>query len=179
MMLDGEIAAAILGTICRRIRAYAPRYPNPHAAAQKVVQREGVIPINHMFVVHKDIARKRPDVVRELSRMICREPCARCSGRQRIDTAAGSGGEPQGPGDGDRLVLRAEDHSAHVEADELFDDTTVGLGVWMADSRGRRGCRRSRATGGQILVDALRAQGVDRIYLRARARATSGTGCPT
>jgi 4,5-dihydroxyphthalate decarboxylase len=70
MMLAGELAAAILGVDMPKDPRVRTLIPDAHAAAEKWYQREGVIPINHMFVVHQDIARKHPDVVRELFRMI-------------------------------------------------------------------------------------------------------------
>ena len=70
MMLEGELAAAILGVDMPKDPRVRTLVPDAHAAAKKWYQREGVIPINHMFVVHQDIARKRPDVVKELFRMI-------------------------------------------------------------------------------------------------------------
>jgi 4,5-dihydroxyphthalate decarboxylase len=70
MMLNGELAAAILGVDMPKDPRVRTLVPDPHAAAKKWYQREGVIPINHMFVVHQDLARKRPDVVKELFRML-------------------------------------------------------------------------------------------------------------
>jgi 4,5-dihydroxyphthalate decarboxylase len=70
MMLTGELAAAILGVDMPKDPRVRTLIPDAHAAAEKWYQREGVIPINHMFVVHQDIARKHPEVVRELFRMI-------------------------------------------------------------------------------------------------------------
>ena len=70
MMLKGELAAAILGVDMPKDPRVRTLVPDAHAAAKKWYQREGVIPINHMFVVHQDLARKRPDVVKELFRMI-------------------------------------------------------------------------------------------------------------
>jgi 4,5-dihydroxyphthalate decarboxylase len=70
MMLNGELAAAILGVDMPKDPRVRTLVPDAHAAAKKWYQREGVIPINHMFVVHQDLARKRPDVVKELFRMI-------------------------------------------------------------------------------------------------------------
>ena len=70
MMLSGELAAAILGVDMPKDPRVRTLVPDPHAAAKKWYQREGVIPINHMFVVHQDLARKRPDVVKELFRML-------------------------------------------------------------------------------------------------------------
>ena len=70
MMLKGELTAAILGVDMPKDPRVRTLVPDAHAAAKKWYQREGVIPINHMFVVHQDLARKRPDVVKELFRMI-------------------------------------------------------------------------------------------------------------
>jgi 4,5-dihydroxyphthalate decarboxylase len=70
MMLKGELAAAILGVDMPKDPRVRTLVPDAHTAAKKWYQREGVIPINHMFVVHQDLARKRPDVVKELFRMI-------------------------------------------------------------------------------------------------------------
>jgi 4,5-dihydroxyphthalate decarboxylase len=70
MMLAGELAAAILGVDMPKDPRVRTLIPDAQAAAEKWYRREGVTPINHMFVVHQDIARKRPEVVRELFRMI-------------------------------------------------------------------------------------------------------------
>lgn len=71
MLLDGELAAAILS---RKDMPDDPRVerliPDPDKAAKAWYAREGVVPINHVFVVHETIARQRPDVVREIYRMI-------------------------------------------------------------------------------------------------------------
>lgn len=70
MMLKGELAAAILGNDMPDDPRVARLVPDPHNAAKAWYAREGVVPINHMFVVHEEIAKKRPDVVREIYRMI-------------------------------------------------------------------------------------------------------------
>jgi 4,5-dihydroxyphthalate decarboxylase len=70
MMLDGDIAAAILGVDMPKDPRVRTLIPDPKAAAEKWYQREHVIPINHMFAIRQDIAERRPDVVRELFRMI-------------------------------------------------------------------------------------------------------------
>jgi 4,5-dihydroxyphthalate decarboxylase len=70
MMLDGDIAAAILGVDMPKDPRVHTLIPDPKAAAEKWYQREHVIPINHMFAIRQDIAERRPDVVRELFRMI-------------------------------------------------------------------------------------------------------------
>lgn len=70
MMLDGELVATLQGVDLPKDPRVERLVPDPHAAAKEWYAREGVVPINHLFVVHQDIARDRPDVVRELYRMI-------------------------------------------------------------------------------------------------------------
>jgi 4,5-dihydroxyphthalate decarboxylase len=125
MMLDGEIAAAILGNDMPndpRIRTLIPDAP---AAAQTWYQREGVIPINHMFVVHSDLPRQRPDVVRELFRMIV---------ESRAAAPASAPIPPFGVEANRKALEMAIDWSVEqkiiprrLEVDELFDDVTAAL----------------------------------------------------
>jgi 4,5-dihydroxyphthalate decarboxylase len=70
MMLDGELAAAILGNDMPKDARVQTLIPEPIAAARAWYDREQVVPINHVFVLHQDISRKHPDVVREIYRMI-------------------------------------------------------------------------------------------------------------
>jgi len=70
MMLDGELAAAILGLDMPKDPRVRTLIPDPHAAAQEWYRREGVIPINHLFVVHESLSKQRPDVVREIYRLL-------------------------------------------------------------------------------------------------------------
>ena len=70
MMLDGEIAAAILGNDMPKDPRVQTLVPDPFAAAGEWYRREGVIPINHMFVIRQELSKQRPDVVREIFRMI-------------------------------------------------------------------------------------------------------------
>lgn len=70
MMLAGELAATLQGNDLPRDSRVRHLVPEPFEAAKDWYAREGVVPINHLFVVHEDIARRRPDVVREIYRMI-------------------------------------------------------------------------------------------------------------
>ena len=70
MMLNGEVTAAILGNDMPDDPRAQTLIPNPHEAAKTWYAREHVVPINHMFAVHKDLADQRPDVMKELFRMI-------------------------------------------------------------------------------------------------------------
>ncbi len=70
MMLDGELAAALLGEDMPKDERVRTLVPDPHNAAKDWFARTGVVPINHMFVVHENVSKERPDIVRELYRMI-------------------------------------------------------------------------------------------------------------
>lgn len=127
MMLKGELAAAILGVDMPKDPRVRTLVPNPHAEAEKWYQREGVLPINHMFVVHQDIARKRPDVVREIFRMIVES-------RAAAPQAAVASIPPLGLEANRKGLEMAIDWSfeqkiipRRLKVDELFDDTTANL----------------------------------------------------
>ena len=71
MMISGELAAAILGNdMPKDDPRIQTLIPDAKEAAEDWYAREGVIPINHMFVVHDDVAKARPDVVKEIFRML-------------------------------------------------------------------------------------------------------------
>jgi 4,5-dihydroxyphthalate decarboxylase len=129
MMLDGEIAAAILGVDMPKDPRVRTLVPNAHAAAEKWYQREGIIPINHMFVVHQDISKKRPDVVRELFRMIVES-------RALAPPAIAAALPPLGLEANRKGLEMAIDWSyeqkiipRRLTVDELFDETTAELDV--------------------------------------------------
>jgi 4,5-dihydroxyphthalate decarboxylase len=69
MLLDGELDAAVVGD-----KLPDPRlrhlFPDVEAVARKWAQSHGGIPINHMVVMRKDLAKSRPDVAKELFRVL-------------------------------------------------------------------------------------------------------------
>jgi 4,5-dihydroxyphthalate decarboxylase len=69
MLLDGEIDAAILGDIAEEgpIRHLIPDH---EAAGRAWARRHGGVPINHLAVMRDSIVRSRPDVVREVYRVL-------------------------------------------------------------------------------------------------------------
>ena len=130
MLLDGEIAAGIVGD-----KLPDPRLrhllPDPEAAAQKWAERHHGVPINHMLVVRQELSRSRPDVIREIFRQL-----------QASKRAAGlpDGGEldPYRFGvEACRPILEIIIEFCHrqkliprrMSVDELFDDTTRVLGA--------------------------------------------------
>jgi len=69
MLLDGEIDAAILGDVAEE-GPLKHLIPDHEAAAQRWAHAHGGVPINHMAAIRRSIAESRPDVVREVYRML-------------------------------------------------------------------------------------------------------------
>lgn len=69
MLLDGEIDAAILGDVAEDgpIRHLIP---NREEAGRAWARAHGGVPINHLAVLKENIVRSRPDVVREVYRVL-------------------------------------------------------------------------------------------------------------
>ncbi len=69
MLLDGEVDAAILGDVAEEgpIRHLIPDH---EAAGRAWAARHGGVPINHLAVMRESIVRSRPDVVREVYRVL-------------------------------------------------------------------------------------------------------------
>ena len=127
MMMSGEIAAAILGSDMPKDPRVQPLIPNAAAAAQEWYQRERVIPINHMFVVREELSKERPDVVRDIYRMLVesrqfapvsptRPPIGLEANRKGLELAIQWSYEQ-------KIIPR------RLSVDELFDDTTAALGA--------------------------------------------------
>jgi len=69
MLLDGEIDAAILGDVA----AEGPikhLIPDHESAGREWARRHGGVPINHLAVMREEIVKSRPDVVREVYRVL-------------------------------------------------------------------------------------------------------------
>lgn len=129
MMLDGEIAAAILGNDMPKDPRVRTLIPDPHGAAKQWYKREHTIPINHMFVVHQDIVKARPDVVKEIYRVITESRAL--APAKDLETIPPLGVEANRKG-----LEMAIDWSfeqkiipRRLSVDELFDDTTAALGA--------------------------------------------------
>jgi len=70
MLLDGEIDAAIFGSENPEGTLLQPLIPNAAEVAARWAEKHGGVPINHMMVIKESITRTRPDVVREIYRML-------------------------------------------------------------------------------------------------------------
>ena len=69
MLLDGEIDAAILGDVAEQ-GPLKHLIPDHAAEGQRWARTHGGVAINHMAVVRQSIAQSRPDVVREVYRVL-------------------------------------------------------------------------------------------------------------
>ncbi|HEX9464888.1 MAG TPA: phosphate ABC transporter substrate-binding protein [Alphaproteobacteria bacterium] len=70
MLLAGEIDAAIVGDKLPDDKRVKYLIPDPQAAAQAWADKHGFSPVNHFFVVREAIAKERPDVVKEIFRLL-------------------------------------------------------------------------------------------------------------
>jgi 4,5-dihydroxyphthalate decarboxylase len=129
MLLDGELDAAIVGDKLSDPRL-APLIPDADAAARKWAEMHGGVPINHMVVVRDTISKSRPDLVKEIYRVL------RESRRAVSPPAEGSVLDPWRFGvEANRSSLEIViDYSFRQKliprvfsVDELFDDCTHAL----------------------------------------------------
>jgi 4,5-dihydroxyphthalate decarboxylase len=128
MMLKGELAAAILGNDMPKDPRVRTLVPDAMAAGKRWCQREGVIPMNHLFVVHEDLVRKRPDVVRELYRMLAE---SRAAAPEAAAIIPPLGLEANRKGLQFAIDWSFEQHiiPRRFSVDELFNDVTASLGA--------------------------------------------------
>jgi 4,5-dihydroxyphthalate decarboxylase len=121
LLAAGEIAAAVVGSQTPPDARAATLIPDAQQAAQAWSRKLGLTPINHMFVVDQALSVQRPDVVREIYRMLMESK--RAAGE--IPTIR-FGIEPNR-----RALELIIDYAVEqrviprrLEVDELFDDTT-------------------------------------------------------
>ncbi|MEX3978012.1 phosphate ABC transporter substrate-binding protein [Paraburkholderia sp. EG287A] len=127
MMLEGELAAALLGEDMPKDERVRTLVPDAHAAAKDWFARTGVVPINHMFVVHEDLSKARPDIVRELYRMVA-ESRSLAEGVPAIFPPIGLEANRKGLQLAVDWALDQKIIPRRLTVDELFDDVTGSLG---------------------------------------------------
>jgi 4,5-dihydroxyphthalate decarboxylase len=127
MMLSGELAAAILGIDMPKDPRVRTLVPDPHAAAKEWYRREGVVPINHLFVVHEDFSRQRPDLVREIYRLLAQ---SRAQAPAEVVAALpplGFEANRKGIGMAIDWAFEQKIIPRRLSVEELFDDVTASL----------------------------------------------------
>ncbi|MGH6665164.1 MAG: hypothetical protein ACREB2_09730 [Pseudolabrys sp.] len=128
MLLDGELDAAIVGDSLPDPRL-KPLIPDADTVARNWARAHGGVPINHLIVVRDSIAKSRPDLVREIYRVLKES-------RQRVPPPPGGPLDPWRFGvDSCRRSLEIIiDYSFRQKliprkfsVDELFDETARAL----------------------------------------------------
>jgi 4,5-dihydroxyphthalate decarboxylase len=125
MLLGGELDA-VLGETASEARL-KPLFSDPAAEASRWFARHGVVPVNHLVVVTEELARERPDIVRELYGLLKASkamagpaaspdpvPFGVEANRKSLDLITGYATQQS-------LIPR------RFSVDELFDPTTQGL----------------------------------------------------
>lgn len=129
MLLDGEIDAAMLGNDMPKDPRVKTVIPDPKKDAKEWYERHHAIPMNHVVVVSKELSEQRPDVVRELYRMLLES--------RDLDTKPVDGlqmrpfGAKALRGALEMIIDYAVQQKIlgrRLSVDELFDDTTRTLG---------------------------------------------------
>lgn len=123
MLLAGEIDAAIVASVPddKRLK---PLFSDPDAAARAWEKKHGCVPVNHLMVVKTSLSRERPDVVREIYRLL------REGKRQAGDSATLPYGVESMRKALDAMIGYALQQGLierRYTVDELFDDTTRAL----------------------------------------------------
>lgn len=128
MLMEGEVDAAIVGDSLPDPRM---KYlvSDPAAANQRWAEKNGGVPINHMYVVRQSISKERPDVVREAFRLLVE------SAKKGVQPGTELASAIRFGIDGCRASLeRIIDYavkqkliSRRFAVEELFDDTTRAL----------------------------------------------------
>jgi 4,5-dihydroxyphthalate decarboxylase len=127
MMMAGDLDAALLGEDMPKDPRVRTLVPDAHEAAKRWYAREGCVPINHMFVVHADLSKQRPDIVRELYRMVV-ESRAAAEGVPAIFPPIGLEANRKGLQLAIDWALDQKVIPRRLSVDELFDDVTGSLG---------------------------------------------------
>lgn len=129
MMLDGELAATLQGVDLPKDPRVEYLVPDPFEAAKAWFSRTGAVCINHLFVVHEELSRTRPDVVREIYRMLVES-------RAAVESELPASFPPVGLEANRKNIQLAIDFAyeqkfipRRLAVDELFDETTASLGA--------------------------------------------------
>lgn len=126
MMMAGELDAALLGEDMPKDPRVRTLVPDAHNAAKAWYEKAGFVPINHMFVVHQDISKNYPEVVREIYRLIKESRAA--AETPAVFPPLGLEANRRGLQTAIDWALDQKIIPHRLTVDELFDDLTGSLG---------------------------------------------------
>jgi 4,5-dihydroxyphthalate decarboxylase len=129
MVLDGELDAAIFGTVLPSDPRFKSVIPDPDAAAREWYKKYNTVPINHMVVVKSALSKSDPGAVREVFRML--RDSKKAAGLPKpgaVDTLP-FGFDACKPALDlmSTYALEMKIIPRRYSVEELFDDTTRGL----------------------------------------------------
>lgn len=127
MMMKGELAAALLGEDMPKDERVRTLVPDAHAAAKDWFAREGVVPVNHFFVVQEAVSQQHPEAVREIYRMIKESRELTEGGLPAIFPPMGLEANRKGIQLAIDWALDQKILPRRLSVDELFDDVTGSL----------------------------------------------------
>jgi 4,5-dihydroxyphthalate decarboxylase len=129
MLLDGELDAAIFGTVLPTDPRLKSVIPDPDAAAKDWYKKYGTVPINHMVVVKTSLSQSNPAAVREVFRMLKESKHAAGLPKPGTIDALPFGLEGVKPALDlmSSYALEMKIIPRRYSVEELFDDTTRGL----------------------------------------------------
>lgn len=124
MLLDGELDAAIVGDKLPDPRL-AHLIPDHEQAAKAWAEAHGY-PVNHMLVVRSELARTRPDVVREVFRLAkeSRDAAIRAGDKSAAELQYGVAANRRSLETIIDIAFAQKLIPRRFGVDELFDDTT-------------------------------------------------------
>ena len=127
MLLDGELDAAIITD--RTDPRLKQVVPDSEEVSRKWAETHGGVPINHMLVMRESIVKSRPDVVREVYRMVLASRRAMDSSKEgKLDALRfGLENVRQALELAIEMSLVQKFIARRLTVDELFDDTTRAL----------------------------------------------------
>lgn len=128
MLIDGELDAAIVGDTFPDPRLKT-LIPDAEKVAAAWAAKHGGVPINHMAVIRAEISKSRPDVVKEVFRLLVesQKRAAPASGSQTAAIRFGLDATRASLGIIIDYAVRQKLIPRRFSVDELFDDTTRNL----------------------------------------------------
>jgi len=130
LLLEGKLDGAILGNDLPNEPRVRTLIENPREAATAWVKKYDATPVNHLFAINTVLSERRPDVVREIFRVLLESRKAAPPGKDGIDFLP-FGVEPMRRSL-ELIIQYAVEQKLiprRFEVDELFDDTTRVLGA--------------------------------------------------
>jgi 4,5-dihydroxyphthalate decarboxylase len=128
MLLDGELAAGLVGATDLKDSRLQPVIANPSDTARAWYKKNQALPINHMLVVKQSLLNANPPAVREVFRLLRESKAAAPASQSALDPIR------FGVESIRRSLALIIDYSAQQKlipkqfsVDQLFDEVTAGL----------------------------------------------------